>query len=359
MRKAVETMQLGVTITDPDGHILYINPAEAIMHGYEVGELIGKNVRILAPQELWEPMTVDEIRQIVSFRRETVNRSKDGTIFPIQLTSDAVLNAEGNPIAIVTTSENITERKRAEDQLRRAHDELDRRVQERTLELTESIALLKEQINRRRHAEDALRNAKDMLEVRVEQRTRELAKINKALEIEANQRKQANEALERLVSGVAHEVRSPLFAISTSTQTLAKKLGNVHEYSQYIEMILSQVKRLSNLMMDLLEVGRPPQALLKTPQNIRDILVATKANVVAVAPHAEEMIVISEAADNQVVLGNREKLIQAFFNLVQNAVQHSPEKSMVNVTVDSDIENVKIGICDHGSGIPSQHLERV
>src|SRR5262249_28219971 len=85
----------------------------------------------------------------------------------------------------------------------------------------------------------------------------------------------------------------------------------------------------------------------------------TKANVVAVAPHAEEMIVISEAADNQVVLGNREKLIQAFFNLVQNAVQHSPEKSMVNVTVDSDIENVKIGICDHGSGIPSQHLERV
>ncbi|PWT88488.1 MAG: hypothetical protein C5B54_10625, partial [Acidobacteria bacterium] len=151
LKKAVETMQIGVTITDPDGEILYTNPAEAQMHGYELEEVIGQNVRIFAPRELWDPLTLDEIRKIKSLRRETVNRRKDGTIFPISLTSDAVLNADGDPIAIVSTSENITERKRAEEALRHAYDELDLRVRERTMELTESIALLQEQISKRRH----------------------------------------------------------------------------------------------------------------------------------------------------------------------------------------------------------------
>ena len=42
LEKAVETMQVGVTITDLEGRIVYVNPAEAAMHGYEAEELLGK-----------------------------------------------------------------------------------------------------------------------------------------------------------------------------------------------------------------------------------------------------------------------------------------------------------------------------
>ena len=55
LEKAVETMQIGVTITDTSGRIVYINPADAQMHGYEVAELLGREARVFAPRESWKP----------------------------------------------------------------------------------------------------------------------------------------------------------------------------------------------------------------------------------------------------------------------------------------------------------------
>ena len=49
LHRAAENMQIGVTITDPDRIITYVNPAEAEMHGYSVEELTGKDARILGP----------------------------------------------------------------------------------------------------------------------------------------------------------------------------------------------------------------------------------------------------------------------------------------------------------------------
>ncbi len=119
LEKAIETMQLGVTITDTNGEILYTNPAEAKMHGYKVTDLIGKDVRIFAHNKLWKYMTLEQMKEIKSWRRESANIRKDGSIFPVQLLSDIVTNASGDPIRIVTTSEDITKRKQVEEKIER------------------------------------------------------------------------------------------------------------------------------------------------------------------------------------------------------------------------------------------------
>ncbi|MFQ5990723.1 MAG: PAS domain S-box protein, partial [Candidatus Methylomirabilales bacterium] len=124
LEKAVETMELGVTITDTDGRIVYINSADASMHGHTVEDLIGKDVRILAPSELGEPMTVDQTQKVDTWRRQSVNIRKDGTTFPVQLISRAVTNAAGEPIGIATICEDITERKRVEEELEAAQLQL-------------------------------------------------------------------------------------------------------------------------------------------------------------------------------------------------------------------------------------------
>ncbi|MBI4520660.1 MAG: PAS domain S-box protein, partial [Gemmatimonadetes bacterium] len=64
LEKAVETMQIGVTITDLDGRIVYINPAEAEMHGYAREELIGKDVRIFAVPGTAKRMTAEQIARM-------------------------------------------------------------------------------------------------------------------------------------------------------------------------------------------------------------------------------------------------------------------------------------------------------
>ncbi len=116
LNKAVETTQLGITVTDPGGTILYTNQAEAEMHGYTVDQLVGRDVRVLAPQELAHPLSEEELLRLRSRRRESVNLHQDGRIFPVQLTSDVVADESGEPIAVVTICEDLTARRRAEDE---------------------------------------------------------------------------------------------------------------------------------------------------------------------------------------------------------------------------------------------------
>ena len=120
LEKAVETMQVGVTITDLDGKIVYVNPAEAAMHGYAAEELLGKPGSVFAPPRLRPSHKKPklELRKVKSWRRESVNLRKDGTTFPVEILSDAVLDEGGEPLGLVSISQDITERKQAEQALR-------------------------------------------------------------------------------------------------------------------------------------------------------------------------------------------------------------------------------------------------
>lgn len=117
LEKAVETIQLGVTVTDLERTVLYANPAEARMHGYTVSELIGRNARLFAPPELETPMSPSRLQEVRSWRRESVNVRRDGATFPVEIVSDVVVDEAGTPFAVVTCTDDITERKRHEEQI--------------------------------------------------------------------------------------------------------------------------------------------------------------------------------------------------------------------------------------------------
>lgn len=122
LQTAFDASQVGITITDLEGRIRFTNAAEAEMHGFEIEELIGRNVRCLAPAELARPLSRDELQRLGRRRRESTNIRKDGSTFPVHLHSDLVTDPHGEPIAVVTTCEDITERKRLETDLKRSEE---------------------------------------------------------------------------------------------------------------------------------------------------------------------------------------------------------------------------------------------
>jgi diguanylate cyclase (GGDEF)-like protein/PAS domain S-box-containing protein len=122
LEQAVGTMQLGVAITDVGGRIVYTNGAEAAMHGYDVEEMLSMDARDLSPPANWMPLTLEELRDVRVWKRERVRLRKDGSSFPVQLMSDVIRDAAGQPLGIVTTCEDISERWEAEEALRESEE---------------------------------------------------------------------------------------------------------------------------------------------------------------------------------------------------------------------------------------------
>ena len=115
LKKVFDTMQIGVTISDVNGRILYVNPADAEMHSYRVEELLGEDVRIFSPTKRWNPMNPEEIKALHKWKRESANLRKDGSIFIAQLMSDVITDTGGKVMGIITTCEDITDRKAMEE----------------------------------------------------------------------------------------------------------------------------------------------------------------------------------------------------------------------------------------------------
>jgi diguanylate cyclase (GGDEF)-like protein/PAS domain S-box-containing protein len=112
--RAVETVGIGITVTDVQGKIVYTNPAEARMHGYTTEELVGKSAHVLAPPPARQGVAPQRLAALKGWRRESFNVRKDGTLFPVQLVSDVVTDASGTPIGIVTCCVDISDRQQAE-----------------------------------------------------------------------------------------------------------------------------------------------------------------------------------------------------------------------------------------------------
>jgi|GEM_PF-6022846 len=119
LRKAVETTQLGITLTDQAGEIIYANPAQAKMYGCEPGELIGQPANVFGPEGRRRPLKPADLGNLSGKQREGINVRRDGAKFPVRLSSDAVRDTRGQAVGVVTICEDITERKRVERELER------------------------------------------------------------------------------------------------------------------------------------------------------------------------------------------------------------------------------------------------
>jgi PAS domain S-box-containing protein len=242
LRKALETMQLGVTITDVQGKIVYTNSADAGMHGYTMDELIGKDVALFCPDGARRPLTRDQLRVLSSWQRESTNRRKDGTEFPVWLMSDIVINKDDEPVAIITTCEDISERKKAEGELRRAYDDLDRRVAERTAELSDANERLKAEIAERERTEEE--------RIKLESQLRQSQKM---------------EALGRLAGGIAHDFNNLLTVILANAELVSRSLPTESDLAATdLEELQGAGIKARDLVRKLLGFGRQQELSIKS-----------------------------------------------------------------------------------------------
>jgi PAS domain S-box-containing protein len=121
---ALRSVEECVSITDMEDHLIFVNEAFLKTYGYAAEELLGKHVSMLRSPES-DPAMYRDIRPSTlrsGWRGELINRRKDGTDFPIFLSTSVVKDDNGNPIALIGVASDITERKRAEQALRESEE---------------------------------------------------------------------------------------------------------------------------------------------------------------------------------------------------------------------------------------------
>ncbi len=126
LAQAIKSIGECVSITDSADNIIYVNSAFLKTYGYEESELIGKNISLVrSPNN--PPEVVSEILPQTlggGWQGELLNRRKSGDEFPVSLTTAVVRDENGQPIALISVAQDVTERKRAEEALQMSESRL-------------------------------------------------------------------------------------------------------------------------------------------------------------------------------------------------------------------------------------------
>jgi PAS domain S-box-containing protein len=151
-RLLMEQASDGIHTYDLRGDFIETNSKLCEMLGYTREELLRLNVKDIIPAEdlAIAPIRFDELQAGQTILSERRLRRKDGTLLPVEISGRMI--HDGMLQSIIR---DISERKRAEEQLYKAYDELERRVEERTAELAHANETLKAEIAERLRAEEA------------------------------------------------------------------------------------------------------------------------------------------------------------------------------------------------------------
>jgi PAS domain S-box-containing protein len=187
--------------------------------------------------------------------------------------------------------------------------------------------------------------------------------ITKRVELEASLRQsEMMSLLGSLVAGVAHEVRNPLFGISSILDAFETRFSDRTEYLRYTNVLRDEIGRLTILMEELLEYGKPFRGELYLVS--LEEMIARSVRACTPAAEVAQINLESKVEDAlPKVRIDRRRLSKVFVNLIENAIQHSPQKGSVTIDArrinDGNHEWVQCAIKDSGAGIPDDDLTKI
>ncbi len=308
-----------IFLLDPSGVVMSWNSGAQRMKGYSAGEIIGKHFRSFYTLDAITSLHPERELEIAAsegrYEEEGWRVRKDGTQFFASVVITAVRSHSGELIGFGKVTRDITER---------------------------------------RAADEALRKSKFELETRVRERTHQLERTNEKLEAAYEEAQHAIRMREEILAVVSHDLRNPLAAIHMAAALLLLRLGGDPRSRKQVETIHRSASRMEHLLADLLDMASIQAgrlALERQPEHADNVL----GEVMDVhEPSAREKgLILQRSCD----LGgvhlhcDRDRILQVLGNLIGNAIKLCQPGDSVTVTCVPAGADALFAVADSGPGI--------
>jgi PAS domain S-box-containing protein len=316
-RTLVENAKDGIVIIQ-DQHFVYVNPSLMAMSESSREELVGTPfVRHVAEEEVAKltHMYEKRMRGLESASMyETVFKTKTGLRIHAEVNA-ALITYRGRPADLVIIR-NINERKKAEAEIRKLNESLERRVDERT---------------------------------------RELASANERL-VELDRLKSL------FLASMSHELRTPLNSIlGFSGLLLLGMSGPLNdEQAKQLSMVQNSANHLLELINEILDISKIESGKMDLAIESFPIAALMEETVKAVTPLAEAkgLNLEVEVPENLMLQSDRRRVKQVLMNLLGNAIKFS-DRGGIRIEVKALREELTVGVSDRGIGIREEDIEKL
>jgi PAS domain S-box-containing protein len=318
LEKLINYANAPIIVWDPGFRIIQFNHAFEHLTGYTASQVIGQELRILFPEASREESLNKIVRTLRGEYWEVVEipiLRRDGST-RLALWNSANIYAEDGTTLLATIAQgtDITDRKRAEEELRKHREHLEELVEERTAEL----AVAKE----RAEAADRLKSV--------------------------------------FLATMSHELRTPLNSIIGFTgimlQGLAGPLND--EQTKQLGMVQNSARHLLNLINDVLDISKIEADQLEIVAEPFDMRQAIEKVVRTVTPLAEKKglaLVAEMTPEVGQIVSDRRRVQQILINLLNNAVKFT-EKGRVSIICQVNDDWLVTHVVDTGIGIKPEDM---
>lgn len=329
LRQMAENIEEMFWITNADlSEMLYVSPAYERIWGRSCQDLYGNPKSFLAaihPED--RGRVSSKVQNALSgepYSEEFRIIRPDGTVRWVWDRSFQVLDQAGRLYRFVGITQDITERRQAEEEIRRLNQDLEHRVAERTSEL---------------------------------------ALVNKELESRNREVERANRMKSEYLTRMSHELRTPLNGIIGFSDLLIKDQAQEHEetHRQFLGYIQDGAHHLLQLINDILDISKIEAGHVELNWESFSAIENLEEIITLVRPLAmmKKIRIDIEEAGDLILRADLTRFKQIILNLLSNAVKFTPEDGRIGIQTTQDNTFAYISVMDTGIGIAPEEQEAI
>jgi PAS domain S-box-containing protein len=173
--------------------------------------------------------------------------------------------------------------------------------------------------------------------------------------------READRRKDEFLAMLAHELRNPLAPIMVAAELLGRRASDDEHVGRTSAVILRQVKHLTGLVDDLLDVSRVTRGLVvidKHRIDLRSVLAQAVEQVMPLVQARRHRLDLPSQTDALIVCGDAKRLIQVLANLLNNAAKYTPSGGLLRVEMGVEGEGIRVDVSDNGIGMSEDLIGR-